>query len=43
MDTTGWVIMLGIVVVLLPLLPILMVGWLSLKILGFVRRNVLGN
>jgi hypothetical protein len=43
MDTTGWVILLGIVVVLLPLLPILMVGWLSLKILGFVRRNVLGN
>ena len=43
MDTIGWIVLLGILVVLLPLLPILIVGWLSLKTLGFVRRNVLGN
>ena len=42
MDTIGWVILLG-VVVLLPLIPIVLVGWLGLKIVGFVRRNVLGD
>jgi hypothetical protein len=36
------VILLG-VVVLLPLIPIVLVGWLGLKIVGFVRRNVLGD
>lgn len=43
MDTIGWVILLGVVVVLLPLIPIVLVGWLGLKIVGFVRRNVLGD
>jgi uncharacterized membrane protein YbaN (DUF454 family) len=43
MDAIGWVILLGIVVILLPLIPILVFGWLLLKIGGFVRRNVLGN
>lgn len=43
MDTIGWVILLGVVVVLLPLIPIVLVGWLGLKIIGFVRRNVLGD
>lgn len=43
MDTIGWVILLGVVVVLLPLIPIVLVGRLGLKIIGFVRRNVLGD
>ena len=43
MDTIGWVILLGVVVVLLPLIPIVLVGWLGLKIVGFVRRNVLSD
>ena len=42
MDTIGWVILL-VVVVLLPLIPIVLVGWLGLKIVGFVCRNVLGD
>ena len=43
MDTIGYRTARGILIVLLPLLPILIVGWLSVRILGFVRRNVLGN
>jgi hypothetical protein len=43
MDTIGWVSLLGIVVLLSPLLPVLVVGWLLLELSGFVRRNVLGD
>lgn len=43
MDTFGWVLFLGILVILVPLIPIVLVGWLVLKLGGFVRRNVLGD
>lgn len=43
MDTFGWVLFLGMVVILVPLLPILVVGWVLTKVFGFVHRNVLGD
>jgi len=43
MDTIGWVIFLGLLVVLVPLLPFLVVGWVLIKLFGFVHRNVLGD
>lgn len=34
MDTIGWAIFVGILILALPLLPILIVGWLLMKLFG---------
>jgi hypothetical protein len=34
MNAIGWVIFLGILVIALPLLPVIVVGWVLLKLFG---------
>lgn len=43
MDTFGWVLFLGMIVILVPLIPFLVLTWVLLKIGRFVRRDVLGD
>jgi hypothetical protein len=34
MNAIGWVIFLGILVIALPLLPVIVVGWVLIKLFG---------
>ncbi|WP_459193673.1 DUF7535 family protein [Halosimplex sp. J119] len=36
MDSIGWALFLGLVILLVPLLPFLIVGWLFTKVLDFL-------
>lgn len=39
MDSIGWMLFLGLVILFLPLLPILVVGWLVVKTIEFVAQQ----
>lgn len=39
MDTIGWAIFLGIVILLVPLLPFLVIVWVLTKLFGFARNQ----
>ncbi|WP_123535791.1 DUF7535 family protein [Halosimplex salinum] len=39
MDSLGWALFLGLVILLVPLLPFLIVGWLFTKALDFLARQ----
>jgi len=43
MDSIGWVIFLALLVLLAPLLPFFLIGWMVMKGLDFVQTNVLGE
>jgi hypothetical protein len=43
MDTIGWSIFLGMVVILLPLLPFLVVGWVITKMLDALTPRSPGS
>jgi hypothetical protein len=43
MDAIGWLIALLLLVVALPVLPVLLIGWALFRVLGFAHRNVLGD
>jgi len=39
MDSIGWMLFLGLVILMIPFLPILIVGWLVVKTIEFVARQ----
>jgi len=39
MGSIGWMLFLGVVILFLPLLPILALGWLITKFLDFMARQ----
>jgi len=43
MDSIGWVIFLALLVLLAPVLPFFLVGWMVMKGLDFVGNDVVGE
>lgn len=42
MDSIGWALFLGLVILLVPLLPFILIVWAIAKLTEFTRRQVRG-